>query len=270
MTVPWYRKETKMEPIPVPLLGPDIISPAQIPFLKEEIAKARQQAAGAAADSGSKPRPKRVVKPPKVPTWDITATDDATNLAGSINKALEVEAVSPEANALIVNPDHLLAFGKYVRDELHYELLSNITGVDYMGREGDRFEVVYHAYSLSQPQKPGLVFKARAPESKPELPSLFSLWKTCYLQEREIYDLYGITFTGHPNMKRIFFTAIRCARIMKRGIMKSRSNPSPAAGQAAITSGPKRAFPLATMWFIPRIGMWASGSRMNSKIIWST
>jgi NADH-quinone oxidoreductase subunit D/NADH-quinone oxidoreductase subunit C/D len=63
--------------------------------------------------------------------------------------------------------------------------------------------VVYHAYSISQPEKPGLVFKARAPGENPELPSLYGLWKTCYLQEREIYDLYGINFTGHPNMKRI-------------------------------------------------------------------
>jgi NADH-quinone oxidoreductase subunit D/NADH-quinone oxidoreductase subunit C/D len=102
-----------------------------------------------------------------------------------------------------VSREHLLAFGQHIRDELHYELLSNITGVDYMGREGDRFEVVYHAYSISKPDKPVLVFKVRCPESDPQIPSLYSLWKTCYLQEREIYDLYGITFTGHPNMKRI-------------------------------------------------------------------
>jgi NADH:ubiquinone oxidoreductase subunit D/NADH:ubiquinone oxidoreductase subunit C len=127
-----------------------------------------------------------------------------TALAGSINKALQTdEAVTPEANTLVVAPDHLLAFGRHIRDELGYELLSNITGVDYQGREGDRFEVVYHAYSISQPQKPMLTFKARASEANPELPSLYELWKTCYLQEREIYDLYGINFTGHPNMKRI-------------------------------------------------------------------
>ncbi|RME96889.1 MAG: NADH-quinone oxidoreductase subunit D [Chloroflexi bacterium] len=72
-----------------------------------------------------------------------------------------------------------------------------------MGRDGDRFEVVYHAYSISQPEKPVLTFKARAPEDDPTLPSLYGLWKTCYLQEREIYDLYGINFTGHPNLKRI-------------------------------------------------------------------
>lgn len=203
-TVPWYRREVELEPVPVPILGPDIIDPRQIPQIKEALARARQQGNGAGQDSGPKPRPKRVVKPPKVPAWDITPTDEASALAAGINKALELdEAVAAEADTLIVNRQHLLAVAQHLRDELGYELLSNVTGVDYQGREGDRFEVVYHAYSISQPHKPGLVFKARAPEDNPELPSLYSLWKTCYLQEREIYDLYGIKFIDHPNLTRI-------------------------------------------------------------------
>lgn len=202
-TVPWYQADQRTEPLPVPLLGPDIVDPSQIPLIKEELAKARQAGNGQAGANAPKVRPKRVVKPPKVPTWDTTPTEEAVSLAASINHVLETEAVTPEADSLIVAPEHLLAFGQYVRDELHYELLSNVTGVDYMGREGDRFEVVYHAYSMSRPEKPVLTFKARTSEEKPELPSLYGLWKTCYLQEREIYDLYGINFTGHPNMRRI-------------------------------------------------------------------
>ncbi|RME70041.1 MAG: NADH-quinone oxidoreductase subunit D [Chloroflexi bacterium] len=125
-------------------------------------------------------------------------------MAGSINSALGLDqAVTAEKDTLVVNRQHLVEVARYVRDELGYELLSNITGVDYMGREGDRFEVVYHLYSISQPDKPVLVLKTRAPEDNPEVPSLYDLWKTCYLQEREIYDLYGIIFTGHPNLRRI-------------------------------------------------------------------
>ncbi len=203
-TVPWYRREEKMEGIPVPILGPDIIDPRQLPQIKETLQKVREQDQEQAVDEGPKPRPKRVVKPPQVPTWDITPTDEMAALAASLNQALQADqAVTAEKDTLVVAREHLLAFGRYVRDELGYELLSNVTGVDYLGREGDRFEVVYHVYSISQPEKPGLVFKARAPEDTPEIPSLYSLWKTCYLQEREIYDLYGVNFTGHPNMKRI-------------------------------------------------------------------
>ena len=201
-TVPWYNQDEEMGAISIPILGPDLIDPDQIDLIREEQQKAKQQN-GAAEDSGPKPRPKRVVKAPKVPEWDITPTDEATELANAINKALDIEAVTPEAETLIVDRQHLIAVGKHIRDELNYELLSNITGVDYMGRAGDRFEVVYHAYSLSQPDKPVLVFKVRAPEDDPEIPSLYDLWKTSYLQEREIYDLYGINFTDHPNMKRV-------------------------------------------------------------------
>jgi NADH-quinone oxidoreductase subunit B/C/D len=203
-TVPWYRREEELGPVPIPVLGPDIIDARQIPHLKEELEKARQGATAAAADTGPKPRPKRVVRPPKVPVWDITPTDEAAALATSINEVLETDgAVTAEGDTLIVEREHLVAFGKHIRDELGYELLSNVTGVDYKGRKGDRFEVVYHAYSISEPEKPGLVFKARTPEDNPELPSLYNLWKTCYLQEREIYDLYGIKFTDHPNLTRI-------------------------------------------------------------------
>lgn len=204
--VPWYRKEDARDAIPVPILGPDLVDPRQLPLIKEVLRKEREQAGQPEVESadGDKPRPKRVVKPPKVPQWDTTPTEEAAALAAAINRALEAEeAVTAEAGTLVVTPDRLLDFGRYVRDELGYELLSNVTGVDYLGREGDRFEVVYHAYSISQPGKPGLVFKARAPEQNPELPSLYEVWKTCYLQEREVYDLYGINFAGHPNMKRI-------------------------------------------------------------------
>ena len=203
-TVPWYRREEALEPVPVPVLGPDLIDIRQIPQIKAQLEQARQQGDGAAGDSGPTPRPKRVVRPPKVPTWDLTPTDNAAALAASINEALDLDgAVTPEADTLVVDRAHLIAFGQHVRDELHYELLSNVTGVDYLGREGDRFEVVYHAYSISEPDKAGLVFKVRAPEADPEIPSLYGLWLTCYLQEREIYDLYGINFPGHPNMTRI-------------------------------------------------------------------
>jgi NADH:ubiquinone oxidoreductase subunit D/NADH:ubiquinone oxidoreductase subunit C len=204
-TVPWYQQDQRTESIPVPLLGPDIVDPIQIPLIKETLEKERAGGGTTAVDSGPKPRPKRVVRPPKVPTWDTAPSDEANALASTMSEALGVEgSVTAEADTLIIAPAQLFAAAQYIRDELKYELLSNITGVDYLGRDkAERFEVVYHAYSLSQPDKPVLVFKARTSEENPELPSLYDLWKTCYLQEREIYDLYGINFSGHPNMRRI-------------------------------------------------------------------
>jgi NADH-quinone oxidoreductase subunit B/C/D len=202
-TVPWYREEIPLDALPMPILGPDIVAPPQLPQIEELLAMARAGQITDLTDIGTKPKPKHPPKAPKPPTWDITPTAEATQLAAEINRALPAEAVTVEGNTLIVDRAHLVAFGQHVRDTLHYELLSNVTGVDYLGRTPDRFEVVYHTYSISQPQKPVLTFKARCPEGNPEIPSLYGLWKTCYLQEREIYDLYGINFPGHPNLKRI-------------------------------------------------------------------
>ncbi|MBN1991081.1 MAG: NADH-quinone oxidoreductase subunit D [Anaerolineae bacterium] len=206
-TAPWYRKDQRNEAAPLPILGPDVVDSRHLPTLPEMLQQARQaaEAEQETVAEGDQPRPKRVVKPPQTPTWDITPTAETAALAAAINQALSADqAVTPEKDTLVVNPAHLLAFARHVRHELGYDLLSNVTGIDYLGREGDRFEVVYHAYSTGQPDKPVLAFKARVPEAKPELPSLYKIWKTCYLQEREIYDLYGLNFTGHPNMKRIF------------------------------------------------------------------
>ncbi len=205
-SVPWYRKDQLNEAAPMPLLGPDLVDQRQLPTLKDTLAEMKQAAEQVDEESaeGDPPKRKKVPKPPKIPTWDTTPTEETADLVVAINRELGAEAaVSAETNTLVVDRRHLLAFARHVHDSLGYDLLSNITGVDYQDREGDRFEVVYHAYSTGRPDKPMLTFKARAPEDDPQLSSLYGVWKTCYLQEREIYDLYGITFTGHPNMKRI-------------------------------------------------------------------
>jgi len=206
--VPWYRKDQRSEAIPVPILGPDIIDPRQIPAIKAELARQRAQAAAAAeqpeAEEAEEARPKKAItKTLKLPAWDTTPTEQAQALADRINQALGEGRVTPETDTLVVDPAHLVGVGEYLRDaeDLAYDLLSNVTGVDYLGRD-PRFEVVYHLYATSRGGGP-LVLKARATEDNPEIPSLTPVWPSADLQEREIWDLYGIRFPGHPNLKRI-------------------------------------------------------------------
>ena len=204
--VPWYRKDERSEAIPVPILGPDIIDPRQIPTIKAEIEAKTKAEAGAEveAEAEVETRPKKgITKTLKVPTWDTTPTEEAQALADRINQVIGEGAVTPEKDTLVVDPARLVQVGEYLRDteDLAYDLLSNVTGVDYLGRE-PRFEVVYHLYSTSRGGGP-VVLKARAPEENPEVPSLTSVWPSADLQEREIWDLYGIRFPGHPNLKRI-------------------------------------------------------------------
>ncbi len=109
-------------------------------------------------------------------------------------------------DSLVVAPEHLVSLATHLRDSEGYNLLSNLTAVDYLGYKGrsaaDRFEVVYHLYSTHRGGGP-LVLKVRLPEDKPVAPSLISVYPGADLQEREAWDLFGIRFTGHPNLRRI-------------------------------------------------------------------
>ena len=104
-------------------------------------------------------------------------------------------------SGIVVDSDQLVAVATTIRDELGYDYLSSATAVDYLGK-GDHLEMVYHAYQIEQ-GGPGLVFKARTPRDNATLPSLIGVWPGADFQEREAWDLMGIRFAGHPNLKRI-------------------------------------------------------------------
>ena len=87
----------------------------------------------------------------------------------------------------------------YLKIEQKYELLSSVTSVDRISH----FEVVYHLTSLQKNES--LVIKINCGDGRidPKVKSVISVWRGAELQEREIYDLMGIMFEGHPNMKRL-------------------------------------------------------------------
>ena len=100
---------------------------------------------------------------------------------------------------LLVDPANLLSLMEALRDELGYDLLTSVTGVDYLPEE--KMEVVYHLFKSTG--GPILEIKAQTPRSKPVVPSLVGLYPGAAFQEREAWDLLGIKFENHPNLKRI-------------------------------------------------------------------
>ena len=83
-----------------------------------------------------------------------------------------------------------------------YNMVVDICGVDYLKMDREpRFEVVYHLNSLKSHHR--IRLKAPVPESDTKLPTITHLCKAANWFEREVYDLYGITFTGHPDLRRI-------------------------------------------------------------------
>jgi NADH-quinone oxidoreductase subunit C len=101
---------------------------------------------------------------------------------------------------LIVNGSHILEISRILKEDLGYDYLVDITCVDYLPRK-PRFEIVYHYMNMAT--KAGLRVKIQSDELHPEVASLTPLWLTANWLERETYDLYGVRFTGHPNLKRI-------------------------------------------------------------------
>ena len=99
----------------------------------------------------------------------------------------------------IVPADKLIEFATTIRDELGYDFLSSVTGVDYLPEE--KMEVVYHAYQSDG--GPALVFKVQTARDTSVVPSLVSIYPGADFQEREAWDLLGIQFEGHPDLRRI-------------------------------------------------------------------
>jgi len=106
----------------------------------------------------------------------------------------------PGFSGFIVEKDKLVEVATAIRDEFGFDLLTAVTGVDYLPE--NKMEVVYHAYKTTG--GPGLVFRVQVPRVDPvEVPSLIDVYPSADLQEREAWDLLGIKFTGHPDLRRL-------------------------------------------------------------------
>jgi NADH:ubiquinone oxidoreductase subunit D/NADH:ubiquinone oxidoreductase subunit C len=106
----------------------------------------------------------------------------------------------PGYAGFIVNKENLVEVATVLHDEFGFDLLSSLTGVDYPAE--NKMEVVYNAYKTTGGA--GLVFKVQVERVEPiEVPSLTPVWHGLEYQEREVWDLLGIKFTGHPDMRRI-------------------------------------------------------------------
>ncbi|MCP4728417.1 MAG: NADH-quinone oxidoreductase subunit C [bacterium] len=103
-----------------------------------------------------------------------------------------------------VRKDDIFGIMKYLKEskETAFDFLVDETCVDYLKHQGDeRFAVVYHLYSFTYLTR--LRVKAWVPENDTKIPTLIPLWKTADWQEREIAEMFGITFDGHPYLKKL-------------------------------------------------------------------
>ena len=122
-------------------------------------------------------------------------------LKTTLEQLLPGIALAVEGGALFADPNDLTAVCRCLKDNERFGLdyLANLTAVDY---PPERIDVVYHLYSMAQKRGP-LTLKVKLPRANPRLESVTPLWRGAEFQEREAYDLYGVTFDGHPDLRRI-------------------------------------------------------------------
>ena len=115
-----------------------------------------------------------------------------------------------------VDKDRLVEVMRCLRDD------TDLTCVDYLGQE-PRFEMVYHLYSVSRNHR--LRVKARVPEQPCEIDTLCPLWASANWMEREVWDLYGVRFTGHPDPRRILLYEEFQGHPLRKDYPKERRQP---------------------------------------------
>ena len=131
----------------------------------------------------------------------MTVALSGKDIAGKLEEKLPGSLEDSGEDYLLVKSDSLLAVAEYLKntDSLEFDYFNYVTAVDYFSY----FELVYRLDSIVHNHS--IVIKARCYDrDNPTVPSLTGLWQGANFQEREIYDLMGIKFEGHPNMKRMF------------------------------------------------------------------
>ena len=122
-------------------------------------------------------------------------------LKTALEQLLPGMTLSVEGGALCVDAANLTAACQCLKDHERFGLdyLADLTAVDY---PPDRIDVVYHLYSMAQKHVP-LTLKVKLPRATPVIASVTPIWRGAEFQEREAYDLYGVIFEGHPDLRRI-------------------------------------------------------------------
>ena len=128
----------------------------------------------------------------------MTKTLSGAEVARQIGEQLPDTVTGSDETTVFVRSEAILDVARFLKESLDFDYLVSITAVDFL----DHFDVIYHLRSIKNNY--GVVLRTKcADRQSPSVPSVVSLWQGADLQEREVYDLMGISFEGHPNMKRI-------------------------------------------------------------------
>jgi NADH-quinone oxidoreductase subunit C len=160
-------------------------------------AKAKAQATGDTATQAAEEAPKAPSK--NQPYLDKYVKLISEKFGADVLEASYINELAKEVPTLIVKNEHWHDVARFLKEEeqLAFDYLSDLHGVDYE----DRMEVYYHLYSYKNRQS--VAVKVKTNREQPSVPSVMDIWRGADWNERETYDLLGIYFPGHSNLRRI-------------------------------------------------------------------
>jgi NADH-quinone oxidoreductase subunit C len=130
----------------------------------------------------------------------MTGQELLTSLSKLFGAKLQNKTEFRGETTYTIRPSDLREVAKFCRDELSFDYLIDITSIDNFGEE-PRFEIVYELYSMTLTVH--LRLKLRVSEEEGSVDTISDIWPTANWHEREIYDMMGIKFNGHPDLRRI-------------------------------------------------------------------
>ena len=130
----------------------------------------------------------------------MTGSDLLTSLGKAFGSKLQERIEFRGETSFVIAAGDLREVATFCKEELSFDYLLDITSVDHFGSE-PRFEVVYELYSMSRAIH--LRLKLRVSEDAPTVDTVSDIWPTADWHEREIYDMMGLKFNGHPDLRRI-------------------------------------------------------------------
>ncbi|MCX6956667.1 MAG: NADH-quinone oxidoreductase subunit C [Verrucomicrobia bacterium] len=131
----------------------------------------------------------------------MSASDAVTALKAKFPQV--TDRASRDCPAVDVPAGELLAVLQTLRDEHAFDLLSDVTAIDWAEGASPRFVAVYHLFSTTTRAAVRVAAACTGDEATPTIPSVVSLWPGANWHERETYDMFGIKFEGHPDLRRI-------------------------------------------------------------------
>ena len=129
------------------------------------------------------------------------SVDAITSLKGKFPSV--TDRLSSDCPAVNVPTGELIAVLQALRDEQAFDLLSDVTAIDWAEGASPRFTAVYHLYSTTSHAAIRVATPCTGDDAAPTVPSVVPLWPGANWHEREAYDMFGIKFEGHPDLRRI-------------------------------------------------------------------